>query len=138
MRGYIATTVLLRQKHMARDTKTINAAIATFDKEKVPCVKRRADRMRLWKKDAAEQAIPALIEELKKHSSKPGLIGKAKSKRITNGLPTITARVPTVTVTSEKGVLLTVQYGTNKSVTVTLEEGRQIHGWLDTIFGSDA
>jgi hypothetical protein len=99
------------------------------------------------------------LEYMRKNSNYPHSIGvphirnKNKNKNYGNGRDkedsepifdlSMFDRIPvaphpttptTIQVEDVRGILFTIQYGTNKAITVTVEEARQIHRWLEDLW----
>jgi hypothetical protein len=144
----LSRNVILRSMHIG-PTKATYAAIDKFlDAAGIKAVEGRLKGSIAYPAYLITGAVKReFLEYMRKNSNYPNSIGvphiRNKNKNENDGNGREFDRIPvaphpttptTIQVEDVRGILFTIQYGTSKAITVTVEEARQIHRWLEDLW----
>jgi len=142
MRGYATISGLLQEAHTNKSPECRKAFKVMLEEAKVtvrPTLGK--GKVRWYKKDEAIPVVKQYIDKLRANSKTPYLVGRAmprKWSRSPKGAESAGVRASFTanmsTPETPSGVLFTIQYGKNKSVTLTVAEANQIYKWLSDLY----
>ena len=149
---WISVYRALKSIHVSMNKKTSRVFNGVMLKHNVPKQVSSSGKYTWYRYSAAHPHFGEVLDELRATSKKPGLIGLKRAAFRPNGhdtsaLPgmeselkspdTDPRQIPTpLPPAPEDGVLVTVQYGLNKAIHLTMGDAQEIHRRLSTLFGA--
>jgi hypothetical protein len=99
---------------------------------------------RLWfRTSALKEHLPEVVEKIKAEAKRPSMIGvpihrtKAVRRRTVAKANGVDREKSPVIRPSDKGMLIALPQGRNKTLLFTLEEARDIYKWLGKLFAGE-